>query len=133
MMSATRADGTGLPQQLELRWRAPAEGVAILHVRGELDLAHAPATEASLRSNVDGGSDAVVIDLSECTFMDSSGLRAVLVGRDLASGRPGEHREFVIVASPGSQVARLFELTKLSDYVTIVESLPDAMRNATAG
>lgn len=77
-----------------------------LLVRGEIDAAGAPALRAALAElrEVVGG-DAVVLDLSEVTFMDSSGLAALV---DASSG--GRRVE---VRRPSPIVRRVIEMTGL--------------------
>lgn len=79
-----------------------------LRLAGELDLVTAPLLEAALRLVLAAPAVSVIeLDLSRVTFMDSSGLRSVLLARDLcAQGL----RDFQLVPGP-SQVQRLFEIT----------------------
>ena len=55
-----------------------ADGVATVRVRGDLDLAGAPAFHAAADSALAGGAAGVVIDFSEITFIDSTGLGALV-------------------------------------------------------
>jgi anti-sigma B factor antagonist len=54
---------------------------AVVVPTGELDLATAPALEASLGRAFDDDADHVVLDLRELEFIDSSGLRTLLTAR----------------------------------------------------
>ncbi|WP_405930865.1 STAS domain-containing protein [Streptomyces sp. NBC_00827] len=49
-----------------------------LRVRGEIDLATAPALEAGICAYLGGRAAAVTVDLSAVTFIDCSGLNALL-------------------------------------------------------
>jgi anti-anti-sigma factor len=53
-------------------------GVARLALRGELDLATAPKLEGHLEQVEQDGVRAVVLDLRDLTFVDSTGLHAFL-------------------------------------------------------
>jgi anti-sigma B factor antagonist len=79
-------------------------GVALLVFRGELDLAAASAMRARVES-VAGS--ALVIDLRDVTFIDSSALRELLNARESAA-RDG--RRIVLSGVPAT-VARLLEMT----------------------
>ena len=52
----------------------------LIRVRGELEGANAKALRNPLRSAVESGARVVLLDLSECSFVDSTGLAAILNG-----------------------------------------------------
>ena len=56
---------------------------------GELDLATAPIVDAQLCELVEAGFTSVVLDLRKLRFLDSTGLRLLLV-RQRPYGRPNE-------------------------------------------
>jgi len=84
-----------------------ADGVLIFTVRGEIDIASAPRLAAELRRAEASDAELVVIDLADVEFIDSSGLHALLKGRERLA-RNG--RRFSL-ARVSSQVRRLLELT----------------------
>lgn len=102
------------------RWKpfrcdvAPERGTVRVVPHGELDMATCPELERHLRELRDAGFDRVVLDLRELTFMDSSGLRAII--REDAAAR-AEGRTFSLVAGPPA-VQRTFEVA------CVVERLP---------
>ena len=49
-------------------------GVQVISVRGELDLATGPALERTLFGLPEDGVASVIVDLTDCSFMDSTGL-----------------------------------------------------------
>jgi anti-sigma B factor antagonist len=105
--------------QIEVRHE---RGRVVLRLRGELDLAHAPLLQAEIeRVEVDRAT-AIVLDLEELRFMDSTGLRAILAARERAQ----EHgQEFAV--TPGSQqVQRLLAITRVGDHLRIMAS-PDEL------
>jgi len=62
--------------------------MVVVGVRGELDLAAAEAFEDAIASVRDASH--VVVDLTDCTFLDSSGVRALsLSARDITSAARG--------------------------------------------
>jgi anti-anti-sigma factor len=108
---------------------APAGQIAIVRAQGEVDLGNADELAGMLHSDACQESDGVVLDLVGVPFMDSSGLRTVLVAaRELEP-------ELVVVLSPGSPVLRLFELAEVTDrlatYPTEDEAI-DAMADGTS-
>jgi anti-sigma B factor antagonist len=89
-----------------------------LILSGELDIAMRPLLDRAIAAVEYGSIDRLVLDLSSVTFMDSTGLHAVLVARELCARHACE-----IVIVPGSeQVQRLFALSGLSSRL---ESGPD--------
>lgn len=76
-------------------------------LRGELDLSSADKVGAMLSQACSAGPSALVIDLSEVTYMDSSGLRLIIA----TSHQCHENKtEFALVPGP-PEVQRLFDLT----------------------
>ena len=57
-----------------------------LVLRGELDAASVPAANRALRELLEGGSDRVILDLTELDFIDSMGVKFLIDGRDAAHG-----------------------------------------------
>jgi anti-sigma B factor antagonist len=96
-----------------------APGVA---VRGEVDLAAAPALETALDEAIRGSAGAFVVDLSDVEFLDSSGLNVLLRARALL-GR--EDRAVAIVCPPGP-VRRLFEVAGIADLLFLYASREEA-------
>jgi anti-anti-sigma factor len=84
-----------------------------LLLSGELDLASAPGLEAIIERTVRGRAQPITLDLSGLTFIDSCGLRSILLAKQLCEERSCD---FAVV--PGqAQVQRLFELTGLVDLL----------------
>ncbi len=102
----------GAPQ-LELR--DDADGPRhVLVLGGELDMASSPALEDAVRGICTDSTEALTVDLSGLTFMDSTGLRVVLLAKELCE----RHRcQFLVIPGP-AQIQRLFEVTG------ILERLP---------
>jgi anti-anti-sigma factor len=72
-------------------------------VEGELDLAVADQLREAIAGAAGG---AVLVDMSECTFLDSTGLAVVLLAR-----REGE---LVVMHSPSAQVLRILSQVGLT-------------------
>jgi anti-sigma B factor antagonist len=87
-----------------------SEGRHRLLLAGELDIASAPILEAAIARFCGNGGSAIVLDVSEVTFMDSTGLRAVLAADRLCRGRG----HALSLAGANGAVQRLFELTGVS-------------------
>jgi len=89
----------------------------VLVASGELDLLGAPRLTQALPTDLDR---AVVADLSGVTFMDSSGLRALLDLRN-ACERQGQT---LTLARPSDAVRRVIELVDLTGDFAFSEAAP---------
>jgi anti-sigma B factor antagonist len=87
---------------------------AHLVLRGELDLATVGVAEEALE-RVQNGAKTLVFDLRKLQFLDSSGLRFILMAAESDQGR-----RVVIVRGP-AQVDRVFELTGASERLRLVD------------
>lgn len=101
-----------------------ADGVRLLEVFGELDLATAPrmcaALDAARRLRV----KRLVIDLTGVDFCDSTGLRALLGASTelrVSGGR------LAVACLPGGPVARLFDIVGARETLRIYDSAADAL------
>jgi anti-sigma B factor antagonist len=105
--------GHGLkPGSLEIS-SALVDGAVTVSLQGELDLSSVRRMEDRFVSIDEQRPARVVVDLSGLAFIDSSGLRTLL----LADERASEHGyEFVLL--PGQEpVQRVFELTGALDVL----------------
>jgi anti-sigma B factor antagonist len=90
------------------------DGAVCLTVSGGLDLAFTPYVESILRPAQDEAA-LVVVDLQQVVFMDSAGLRLLIVA-DARARRDGNR---LVLARPSDRVRRLFELTAMRERLTI--------------
>jgi anti-sigma B factor antagonist len=98
-----------------------------LVLRGELDLASAPALEAAVARLCANGASEVVLDLSGLAFLDSTGLRTILGSMSLCE----EHLcNFWLI--PGQRaIQRLFELAGLLERLPFREPEPRTSGTST--
>ena len=83
-------------------------------VRGDLDLATVGSLKPALEKAIATG-EPTVLDLAECTFLDSSALKAIAdAGRNAQEAGAG-----FAVARPSPQAARVLEISGLNEIVTI--------------
>lgn len=99
-------------EQLEIEAIIASEGQRTLVLRGELDLSTAGTLEEALREACEAGSSEVVVDLREVDFIDSAGLRAIIVGRDFCAARDCA---YVLVPSSKPIIRRLFMISGLDE------------------
>jgi anti-sigma B factor antagonist len=95
----------------------------VVSLRGEVDLYTAPAFERDLQNAIQLGATRVIVDLSETTFFDSSGLDVLMSGRKRLSERGGEIS--VICSDP--KIQKVFEITRLDRVISIHRAIAQAL------
>ncbi len=109
---------------MDLRLRVGTQGEAtVVEIGGEIDLHVAPRLRAELLRAGEGDSPRVVVDLSEVSFLDSTGI-GVLVG---ALKRVREKGGALNFCGVQSRVRRVFEITGLMRALPIFESREAAL------
>jgi anti-anti-sigma factor len=96
-----------------------APGVA---VRGEIDMNAVDTLDRALETAIVDSVGAFVVDLTDVTFLDSSGLATILRAR-ARLGR--ENRELAVVCPPGP-ARRLFEVTSMDELLAMFRSRQEA-------
>jgi len=88
---------------------------AVVKLVGELDTSTAAALYEQFAQLSRDGVSHVGLDLSELTFLDSTGISAIVAEHKRAGDLGGE----LIIFSPPNSIRRLFELTGLTEVLTI--------------
>jgi anti-anti-sigma factor len=111
--------GVGAQEHLRVDARRTDERV-VLHLTGELDLASSPIFERALEDADVASAPLLVLDLDELKFVDSTGLRVILLAHE---GSRARGQEFAITqGSP--QVQRLLSITSVAEHMHVL-SAPD--------
>jgi len=98
----------------------------VIALSGELDVATVPVFDDALRAATESGHTALVVDLIELTFMDSTGLMVLLNGLRRVMRKDGR----LVLACANPTVLRLFDITGTSATFTIVETREQAIEAA---
>ena len=94
--------------------------LAVVELYGELDLLASASLEPELERLADEpGVDVVALDLRALDFLDSSGLRVVV----LANERLDSNERRLVLVRGSSPVQRVFELTRMTERLEFVASL----------
>lgn len=99
------------------------QDATVLRCDGRLTMVAAPALKRAIDEAVESGSTHVVIDLSETSFVDSSGLGALVAGLKRTRQAGGDLR----IAEPQEQVRMVLALTNLDRILAPFDSLEDAV------
>jgi anti-anti-sigma factor len=89
-------------------------GEAVMHVTGEVDASNASELRDAFLSVLGDGARSLVIDCARLTFIDSTGLSAIIAANRAADLQFGT----VTVRNPSPMVMRLLEVTGLADRLT---------------
>lgn len=113
------------PGRLET-WVERDDRLVVIGVQGEVDIETAEQFASSLRG-APTGDEIVVVDLREVPFLDSSGLKALLVaGSELG-------KRLALALTPGSPVSVLLDLARVSDRFAIFDTPDAAIAELTGG
>ena len=133
-----RGDGRpGLIRQPDVLHRTPAyvdlggatlmteTRTAVLQPTGRLNMVAAPALKNLLEETVASGQTRIVVDLSQVTFIDSSGLGALISGLKSTRQGGGDLR----LADVPEQVMTVLRLTNLDRVLRVHPTVVDASRD----
>ncbi|PZF58419.1 anti-anti-sigma factor [Curtobacterium sp. MCBD17_013] len=103
----------------------PVEGGVVLTPKGRLTVASAPKLRAVATERLEAGDQMLVVDLSGTTFVDSSGLGALVSLLKSARQAGGDLR----LVAPSEQVSMVLRLTNLDRILQPRASVEDALRD----
>jgi anti-sigma B factor antagonist len=105
------------------------DGLHTVSVIGELDQGTAPKLRGTLSSVLDQPAGAVLVDLSDCGFIDSTGLSLLVE----AKRRLGEEERGFGVCCADDDVRRLLELTGIDVAVGLFDTREEAVAELRNG
>jgi anti-sigma B factor antagonist len=119
-MSATPS--ADIPQFKISSDRGP-DGANVVHVSGEVDIAHEEELRSELQQAVSADSSGIVVDLTDCEFIDSSAIRALLVSREAQAehGEPG-----LAVAASSDQILRILSVMGIDKVIPVSPTVEQA-------
>jgi anti-anti-sigma factor len=118
------------PAPFEVKVGDLEHGVRTIFVRGELDLSTAPDLEVPLEQALESGEGSVLIDLSQCEFIDSTGI-ALIVRAWQRLDNGGENGRSLVLCSQNDQVRRVLEITGLELSIPLHLTRDEAMAALT--
>jgi anti-sigma B factor antagonist len=107
----------------QLTFNTTLEGdLAAVALSGELDVAGAALLERELdRLLSEHGPSRLALDLGGLDFMDSTGLRLIV----LTDARAREHGSQLLLVRGNEDVQRVFEITRMGERLTWVDSVEE--------
>jgi anti-sigma B factor antagonist len=97
---------------------------SLVEVRGEIDVFSAPGLKDALTALIDSGAPAVIIDLSQVAFLDSTGLGALVAARSEATDKGGR----LPIVCDLERILKLFRITGLESHFEIHPSVDAAVQ-----
>ena len=105
----------GVQDQLRIEVRQESDR-AVVALDGELDMANAPLLQSVVEGSDLDGDIAVVLDLDQLQFIDSTGLRIILLARERCQQRG---QEFAVTRGT-QQVQRLLSVTGVGEHLRTI-------------
>jgi anti-sigma B factor antagonist len=93
----------------------------VITVSGEVDLATSPELDVAIIGALESGTQSLVIDLSDVSFMDSSGLGVIV--RGLKRCREADKDLDLVISN--ERVLKVFGITGLDQVIPIHASIED--------
>jgi anti-anti-sigma factor len=100
------------------------DDVYVVRVAGEVDMSHEEELRGELRAAVAADSKGVVVDLTECEFIDSTGVRALLLSREAQHSQGGPER--LVVAASSEQILRILSVMGIDQVIPIHPTVEEA-------
>lgn len=115
-------EGAAVPERLLITRTAADDGTCVLSVAGEVDLDGSAQLRDALLSCLDAA-PGTVVDLSEVTFMDSSGINALITAHQAAQANGTRLR----LAAPQDAVLRVLQLVGVDTLIPCHPTLGAAL------
>ncbi|HYZ69863.1 MAG TPA: STAS domain-containing protein [Mycobacterium sp.] len=103
------------------------DGIAVIKVDGDIDLATVPALETAIDEALTAKPTGLVIDLSKVGFLASAGLQTLVATHNNVA----ESAKFAVVANSAA-TSRPIQLTGLDQIFALYSTLAEALRAVDA-
>lgn len=120
-----------IPAPFEVELEEASDGHTNVRLRGELDLSTASDLERVLETIPDRATTRVLVDLTDCEFIDSTGI-ALIIGAWRRIDRDGGGSGRLVLCSPNQQVRRLLKITGLDSSIGIFDDPEPALAQLNA-
>lgn len=117
------------PATFEVRIEELEDGIRALAVHGELDMDTAPELERGLEQALSESETSIMLDLSACEFIDSTGI--ALIVRTWQQIEEEEGRKLVLCCN-NHQVRRLLKITGVEGSISMHEQRDAALAELRA-
>jgi anti-anti-sigma factor len=105
------------------------DGTVVAIITGEVDMSNATSVRQQIAGSVTPGDDAVIVDMSELSFMDSAGLHGVI---ELSTVLAERRQRLLLCVPHDSPIARAIEIIGLPQAVSVHADRAAAMEAVRA-
>lgn len=109
--------------ELAIETRELSDDWLCMTVEGEIDLATADDLAKALDHVMSNGPQSLVLDLNQSPFMDSTGLKTVV----MAMRRFAEDDRELVLAVQGGPISRLIDVSGVESSIRVVSSPEDVL------
>lgn len=110
--------------QFEISSERGPDDVCVVRVAGEVDISHEEELRGELQRAGNEDSAGIVVDLTDCDFIDSSGVRALLVSRE-TQREEGDQAAFAIAAA-SDQLLRILSVMGVDKVIPVRPTVEEA-------
>jgi anti-sigma B factor antagonist len=110
--------------QFEISSERGPDDVYVVRVAGEVDISHEEELRGELQRAGNEDSAGIVVDLTDCDFIDSSGVRALLVSRE-TQREEGDQASFAIAAA-SDQLLRILSVMGVDKVIPVRPTVEEA-------
>lgn len=114
---------------MNIELAAQDAGIAVVNVQGRLDAAAATTFKQQILTAISEGKVRLALHLAHVSFMDSTGLGALVLALKAARRADGD----ISIVAPSSQVQKLFQLTAMDRVFRVFETPDEALRQLGQG
>jgi anti-sigma B factor antagonist len=112
--------------QFEVSSERGADDAYVVRVAGELDISHEDEVRSELRQAIEQANGGIVVDLTQCEFIDSSGVRALLLGWEKQQEENGEGN-LLAVAAESEQILRILSVMGVDKVIPVKPTVDRAI------
>jgi anti-sigma B factor antagonist len=127
-LGEVRAAQLGRDNVVVVRWR-PSDDLWVVALAGAIDTHTAHDLADALAAPLGRTPCNLIVELSQLTFIDSSGLRELVNASETVRAKG----KVLVLVAPARRVARVFELVHVDDRFLIAESFEAALDRVRPG
>lgn len=103
------------------------QGLPVIEVQGEIDIANAEDFEGLLAQTAAAGPSAVIVSLERATYFDSRGIQALL---RFAERLSRSEQRLLVVSPNGTAPRRILDIAGVPQIIPMFDSTEEALRTA---
>lgn len=116
-----------IPVPFEVESKELEDGIRTFTVRGELDMNTAPELERKLDEALSDSKASIMLDLSECEFIDSTGIALIVRAWQQLGGNGNGGKGRLVLCCVNHQVRRLLKITGVESSISMHEQRAAAL------